>query len=119
MPKKTSALHVVHTPNDNLPWRIEHTGAGYFYPKNGRKTFVDAATHIEGRWYTVATNVTNEDAPLLVTAPDMLDALKECLRHVEHKDVGHALVDHDGDDDNLTLADMLRMVIAAAENKKL
>jgi hypothetical protein len=112
-------LSIVHTPNDNLPWRIEHTGPGYSLGKYGHKTRVDAATHIEGRWYTVATNVSNNDAPLLVNAPHMLDALKECLRHVEHKDVGHALVDHDGDDDNLTLADMLKNVIAAAENKKL
>ena len=104
--------------NDNLPWRIEHTGAGYMHHKDGRKTRVDPATHIEGRWYTVATDVSNVDAPLLVTAPKMLEALKECLKHVEHKDVGHALVDHDGDDDNLTLAGLLQMVIAEAEDRK-
>lgn len=52
---------------ENLPWRVEVYGS---------------TTAIEGRYYTVASDVTNHEAPLIASAPEMLAALKAAHRYL-------------------------------------
>lgn len=46
----------------------------------------DTHTSVEAKHYTVAADVTNEDAALIAAAPDMLAALKKIADHTEEDD---------------------------------
>lgn len=52
-----------HTPG---PWRVE---------------VHQATTTIESKHFTIASDVCNDDAPLIAAAPELLEALKQVLAH--------------------------------------
>ena len=59
----------MHTPG---PWYVEVYSDG---------------TTVESKTYTIAENVSNEDAALIAAAPDLLEACEFLIRHEENGDL--------------------------------